>query len=291
MLLFATTVFLAVALFGIGLTAKLTRSKLLEQLDGGGEPLSNRDYLKTISKRANWTASSLGLKIDFEKLDKKLYLAGRPFGLNADELVGAISVVFVATLIICITLTIGGVLPPFFCAFLIFAVIAVPIIKIRGDIEVGHEKLRNELVDFCQNLELATSSGLQPIRVIAWASEGNGLLAGILKEIKREVELGKYLHKIFARMADDYDLHEAKEVAQALKHAELQGLSVSNHLIELNRDFRNRREIELETKVSKLKPSVTTMLVICTIIAGGFLMLGPVVADNLGNLRGITSQF
>lgn len=288
--LFVTSVFLAVALFGIGLAAKLTRSKLLEQLEGS-EPLSNKDYLKTLSRRAVWFVNSLGINIDFDKLDKKLYLAGRPFNLEAEELIGVMSVVFGVTLIICLTLWMGGVLPPFFCVFLIFAVIAVPVVKIRGDIEVGREKLRNELVDFCQNLELATSSGLQPVRVIAWAGEGNGLLAGILREIRKEVELGKYLHKLFARMADDYELHEAKEVAQALKHAELQGLSVSKHLIELNRDFRNRREIDLETRVSKLKPGVTSILVLCTIIAGGFLMLGPIVADNLENLRGITAQF
>lgn len=291
MVLFVITVFLSVALFGLGLASRATKSELLEKLEGGIVQTNKKnikDNLKIISNKTVRLANSLGLNTNLEALDKKLYLAGQPFNLTAEEFLGVMSIIVSAALIIFATLWMGGILPPFLCFFSVFAIVAVPIIKISGEIEKNREKLGNDVVDLCNQLELATSAGLHPQRVISWTSEGDSVLAGILKDLKREVEMGKQLNWLFNRLAEDYDISEAKEMALALKHAEVQGVSITQHLRELSKDFRNRREYDMETKVAKIKPGITTILVVSVLISSAFLMLGPVIADNLENFRSIT---
>jgi len=284
-------VFLAVVFLGLGITVRLNRSELMEKLEGDLLKTSRRnvkELLKILSRKTMKLSKGLGFETDLSKYDKKLYLAGQPFNLNAEEALGVMSFIFCVTLIIAVSLWVTGKTSPILCLLMIFTVIAVPLVNVRNNIELGREKVSTETVDLCLNMELAISAGLQPLRVITWASETGGLLAGILRDYKKEVELGKQLHWMFSKIGDDYDIPEAKEIALALKHEEIQGVSIAQHLSELAKDFRSRREHDLETKVSKIKPGVTTILVISCLIAGVFLMLGPVIVDNIESFSMMT---
>lgn len=106
----------------------------------------------------------------------------------------------------------------------------------------GRDRLNTEVIELVSKLELGVSAGLSPTRVIEWAAEGEGMLAVILKSAIREIFMGKLTHVIFAKIADDYNIPEAKEAATSLKQAEVQGLNVAQALVECPRSPGQERE-------------------------------------------------
>jgi Bacterial type II secretion system protein F domain. len=146
----------------------------------------------------------------------------------------------------------------------------------------GRIKLGSDVINLILRLELGTSAGLAPMRVLQWASEGDSLLAQLLKSLTREVSMGKLTHVVFTRLAEDYGIPEAREVAVSLKQAEVQGLSISSTLSDLSRDLRDSRERDAEIQIVKMRPSIEGILTATMMVAAITLMVGPLAAENIG---------
>ncbi len=229
-------------------------------------------------------AEKIGWTNNFEQFDRKLFLAGRPLNLSAVEFIGSWFVTIAAALLIVLVLSFLGAIPPFLSLLVIAFAILAPYLVITAASEEGRDKLSTEVIELVSKLELGVSAGLSPGRVIEWAAEGEGMLAAILKSATREISMGKLTYIIFTRIAEDYNIPEAREIATSLKQAEVQGLNVAQTLTELARDLRDRRERDADIQVVKLKPTLEGIMTAMIMIAAITLMVGPLVAENMGVL-------
>lgn len=240
--------------------------------------------LGSLGESISVLADRIGWTTDFDQFDKKLFLAGRPLNLSALEFIGAWVVLIAAALLIVLVLSFLGAIPPFLALLIIAFAVLAPHLIITNSSEEGRDRLSTEVIELVSKLELGVSAGLSPARVIEWASEGEGMLAVILKSATREISMGKLTHVIFGKIADDYNIPEAREVATSLKQAEVQGLNVAQALVELSRDLRDRRERDADIQVVKLKPTLEGIMTAMVMVAAITLMVGPLVAENVGVL-------
>lgn len=246
--------------------AKSTITERKRTLGGFGESVL------TLVKRIGWSA---------ERFDKKLFLAGRPLNLSVMEFIGGWIVMVAVALLIVIVLSLLGAIAPFLALLVIAFAVLAPYIMITNASEEGRDRLSTEVIELVTKLELGVSAGLTPVRVIEWAAEGEGMLAIILKSATREISMGKLTHAVFSKIADEYNITEAREVATSLKQAEVQGLNIAPALIELARDLRDRRERDADIQVVKLKPTLEGIMTAMIMVAAITLMVGPLVAENV----------
>lgn len=226
----------------------------------------------------------LGFSINLEAFDRTLYLANRPFGLNAEEFIGAWIILIAGVLVLTGSTLVLGANALQLNFLIIAATILIPFIKIRTAAEEGREKLGLEIIDLVQQMELGVSAGLSVSRVLEWATEGTGKLAGILRVLVKESRLGgERVYPIFSRLADDWGVVQAREIAMTIKQAEIQGLPIGGILLDLAKDLRYQREHGLDTQVAKIKPSVTAILTISCMIGAICLMVGPIGAEFIQN--------
>jgi len=241
--------------------------------------------LKEIGSFTSLTARKTGYFTSLEAYDRKLFLANRPFSLTAEEYIGMWATLMAVALVSAVVLTLTGVIQPLFAVFLVAIGVLMPHVYVNTRAEVGRNKLSSSVIDLVGRLELGTSAGISPVRVLEWVSEGSGLLADLLKTLTKEVAMGKMTHIVFTRLADDYGIPEARDVAVALKQAEVQGLPISQVLSELSHNLRESRERDAEIQVVKLRPSIEGILTATMMIAAIALMLGPIAAENLSSLN------
>jgi Flp pilus assembly protein TadB len=262
------------------------RSKLKEHMQSITKTsVSERKRsLGSLGESVSALADRIGWTTDFDQFDKKLFLAGRPLNLSAMEFIGGWFVMVAAALLVIVVLSFLGAIPPFLALLIIAFAVLAPHHLITNASEDGRDKLSTEVIELVSKLELGVSAGLSPARVIEWAAEGEGMLAVILKAAIREISMGKLTHVIFAKIADDYNIPEAREVATSLKQAEVQGLNVAQALVELARDLRDRRERDADIQVVKLKPTLEGIMTAMVMVAAITLMVGPLVAENAGIL-------
>jgi len=262
------------------------RSKLKEVMDSIAKK-SEKDRKNSFNEAGRvvvYIAQKLGWTDDFGPLERKLFLAGRPFNFTAQEFIGAWIVLVAVVLVICVLLVFSGTIPSGLGLIILFFFSVLPYLLVDSGVESGRAKLSTEVIDLVSMLELGVSAGLSETRVLEWAAESDGMLAVILKTAIKEVEMGKLSYVIFNRLADEYDIPEARNVAVSLKQAGVQGLSIGQALIELSRDLRDAREREAEIRVVKLKPTIDSILTVSVMVAAIMLMIGPMVAENFSML-------
>ncbi len=263
-----------------------TRSKLKEGMESIIEESGpgKKRLLETIGELVLKLAHKADLATALDRFDKKLFLADRPLNLKAQEFAGGWIVLVAVSLVVSILLVFIGFIPPLAALFIVFVSTALPHLLVDSAAEAGRVKLSNEVIDLVTSLELGVSAGLSETRVIEWAAEGEGTLAIILKTALKEVAMGKLTYVIFNKLADDYNIPQAREVAVSLKQAGVHGVTVGQVLIELSRDLRGTREREAEIQIVKLKPTIDSILTFAVMVAAMTLMIGPIVAENLGML-------
>lgn len=271
----------------VGIYNFKTRSRLMEKMETVSRKTTagQKKLLSGVSKIAIFLARRIGIDNDFESFDRKLFLAGRPFGLTGQEFIGAWIILIGASIIAGTIFALSGTLPPVFAFSLVILLSVLPHLVVTSGAEAGQARLGKEVIDLVMDLELGVSAGLTPIRVLEWYSQNPTMLAVLLKTLIKEASMGKMTHVVFSRLADEYGIVEAREVAVSLKQGEIQGLKISEALSNLSRDLRNSREMDMDIKVVKLKPSIEGVLTLTMMIAAIALMVGPMVAENFGALN------
>lgn len=262
----------------------LNRSRLKERMEQVNRQriVTRRNVLRLLSSHFLRLLQKAGINSNMAALDRKLFLSGRPFNLSAEEFCGAWITLAAAAMVAGTILALSGVLQPLFAFGLVALAGFLPHLVVDAGAGAGRNRLGTETINLILRLELGTSAGLTPIRVLEWASEGNSLLAQLLKSLTREVAMGKLTHVVFTRLADDYGVPEAREVAVSLKQAEVQGLPISGSLADLSRDLRDSREREAEIQIVKMRPSIEGILTATMMVAAITLMVGPLAAENIG---------
>lgn len=278
MFYFTLAVFASVACFGLGIIS-YRRHSIFEILLTS-KPQNKKDIIKELYRITNRLLIAVGINLNMEEIDFKLKLAGRPYNLQAIDFVGIMAAFVGLVLVSALSLCLGGVIDPWIVMLFTFAAVVAPWAKIKADAERGRESFREDLINLSRRMEIAATGGLMPVRVLEWSAEGETLLARELKNVIDQVRLGKPLHFVFSNMAARYNLAEADELALVLKHAE-KGSAIANYLRDLNRTFRNRKELELFTKASKLKPKVTVYLVLSAILTTVCFVVMPIILETI----------
>jgi len=293
--LIACCVFLSAMSLSWAVWRWVTRNALEETLRS---PVSaagwrERGVLREVSARVVRLLNRLGLRPDLADMENKLILAGRPMGLGAEEFIGLSAVVGAALLAVFIGLAAGGLFPFPLGLLLSFAVAMMPWQLVKSEAKKGRERMRREVIDLASYLEAAVSAGVSPVRVLEWYSEGSGLLAAEIKDGLQQVRTGRPVHALLFDAAAKHDVPEADELAVILRQESEAGVSISKHLADLSRDFRMRREMEMNAEAARVKPKVTAALVLFALIATGLLVAGPVVQRTMeqGLLETATMMF
>lgn len=241
---------------------------------------TSRHTMSQVSKSIVELYRKYGAKIDIGSMESKLFLAGRPFGVTAEEFIG-INTAFSCFIAATMSGMIIGNLIPGFAGFIIFVIATLlPWNIVKNSAKTGRETVRKETMDLCSRLQAGTSAGVSALRILEWSSEGKGLLSEILAKMMAEITTGKPLHLVFGKIGMTFDIPEADELALIVKHHDQQGVEISSHLQELSRDFRYRKEMEVSRKASKLKPKVVAVTVLVALIAVGSLIVAPVIMDS-----------
>ncbi len=276
-------IFLSCASFSAGIYFLKNHSKLAERIQAVSHKnlAGNKAVFSNISTFIIQLAGKFGFNTDLSKFDRKLFLAGRPFSMTAEEFVGAWVAMVAAAVVVVGTLIISGSLTPFFGIFLVFLLAVLPRVIVHSAAETGTARLSSEVIDLIMQLELGVYAGLTTARVLEWAAESPTKLGNLLKLLHKEISMGEKTYVIFSRLADDYGIAEAREVAMALKQADVQGVEIGVTLSGLSRDLRDTREREAEIRVGRLEPSISSILTLTIMVAALSLYVGPIVAETL----------
>ncbi|ABO49345.1 hypothetical protein Dred_0807 [Desulforamulus reducens MI-1] len=253
-------------------------SVLKERLSGQKNKLT---FLQLFSKKLPEYLKALGIVLDFKKINNWLVLAGRPFKLNAEEFVGAYIVLVAGTGVVAYTMINLGLVSKLI-GFLFFAVPSVvPYFHIESEAQKARDKINTELINLIYSMDLGVSNGLDEKLLIQWAAEGKGLLASMLRESLKEVDLGGEEYLIFYRLAEDYNVPDAEEVGMLIKHAEKNGVDISQSLYDLARDFRYRRDSDLDKNIGKVKLTIGVYVVLAYMVMTFALIAGPIMVEYL----------
>lgn len=264
-------IFITIVLFVMAIYQYLTHSRVESLIE------KNKNNDRNFSKKFNNEMRKKLPGIDYESIEMTLRLASNPYGLTVDVLFTKGFSVLAISLIIAFALYFTGVFDT--KVFLLpFVLILMPIITVRSKAEEGKKLIKVQLMDFCTRLEQICAGGAKPARAVQWASEGDSLLAKELYYVNQSHYLGVPLYKAFSEhFADKLQIAEASEMGIILKNGEMRGVSIVDPLRELNRDFRQRRQLEMYFQASKLKPAVETILTLTAIIACMVWMVVPVL--------------
>jgi len=257
----------------------LRRNHLAEKMrDISSKAQKERRYnLREGSFRLVAILKRLGFKFDLKAMDRVLTLAGRPLNVNVEEFIALSFMLSAFAVVIGIGLSAVGSFPVMLIAVFAFVAAMLPWQMVKKEAATGREKMRRDMIELCAYMEASLTASVSPVRVLEWYSENKGLLATEIRDGIMEVKTGKPIHNMFHNIGVKYDVAEADEVALILRQGTQQGLSISKSLAELNRDFRTRREMELNAEASKVKPQITAILVLFALVATFTLVAGPSV--------------
>lgn len=266
----------------LGLFSYRGRSLLQEKMKSTGKRarLTGRQSLGELSSRLVMLYRRYGIVIDTGRLEARLFLAGRPLGLGAQEFIGATTALSCLAAAALAGMVMGGLLPAGAGLVLLAIASLLPWQIVKSRAKAGSEAVRRETMELCHRLQAGASAGVTTHRVLEWAAEGRGLLAEILARMMAEIKTGRPLHLVFGRIGMTYDIPEADELALIIKHGEMQGVEISRHLQELSRDMRFRKEMEISRKAAVLKPRVVGVMVLIAMVAVGCLVVAPVIMDS-----------
>ncbi|GAB6159343.1 hypothetical protein JCM39194_25440 [Desulfotomaculum varum] len=269
----------------LGIYSYYTRNKFEEYIkrqEKKKKTLSKSDIGSQIIKYLQ----KIGYRVDEQKLDNILYLAGRPFDFTAEEIIFS---GFVLAGVIFVSMTAAvtlGILPLPIAITMALAGIVVPLIKIRGDALEGKTRLGLECANFCMYLELVLSAGLTEQRALEFAANSQkGLLGPLIKRYTRET--GSYPYVVFSRIYDDFSIEEARDMAMVLKQANIQGTEVSKALATLAQNFKEARINSIDAQILQAKPVISMYLTLATIVAAILLMTAPIAVENLKNFTAV----
>ncbi|WP_421070288.1 type II secretion system F family protein [Pelotomaculum propionicicum] len=282
----------SMAAFFAGIYQLRTRNRILEKMAAVSKSSKAEKpaVFSAVGESVEKLLKKVGWSTDFEQIDKKLFLAKRPLNLFAQEFIGAWVIMVAVVMIIAVVLCFTGAVPPFVAVLVTLFAVMLPHLVVTNSSDEGREKLSTEVIELVSKMELGVSAGLSPTRVLEWAAEGEGMLAAILKTANKEISMGKMAYAVFNKIAEDYGVPEARDVAVSLKQAEIQGLNIAQVLVELARDMRDRRERDAEIQVVKLKPTLEGIMTAMVMVAAITLMIGPLVAENMGVLDMMISK-
>ncbi|MGE5372399.1 MAG: hypothetical protein ACM3QZ_10455 [Solirubrobacterales bacterium] len=216
-----------------------------------------------------------------KSVEGMLALADYKSMLRVEIFIGALAAVAGVSGLMGLCLWGSGAIDPVVALGFPLTTFAVPWLITVQRAKRSRARLRMELFRFAARLEHAVRGGAEPVRVAVWAAEGGTLFARQMAVINACVERNVPFAEAFQQhFAEKLGLAEADEVAAVLKNA-AKGVPIAGQLRELNRDFRDRRELNLLIRASKLKPSVTAILTVSTLIASTLLIIGPIIFSVL----------
>lgn len=270
---FAAAFFLPLAVYGY-----LNRSPIEEIIEKGNGLITRQSWLQTMGKMAK-------NRVDLEKLDATLRLAGRPLGLDAESYLGFSIVLAVAAFVVSLVLWATGVFGPSIMLWLTLLSVGLPWLMIKRQAELNRQYLRYRIIDFSNQLEKTLPGGLSLQRVFQWAAEGEDFFALEMRRVVETARLGQSLDQAFINhFSGRLGVTEAEDIGSILRNAAIYGTPVSAALGSLNRDFRLQIQWELYARATRIKPAVTILLTLTAIVACTVLIVAPLVLSALREL-------
>lgn len=282
--LFLILVFLSGITFAVGLHYYRTRSVIEERMSRA-KPVRLTSWRQGLikltdrltSKNRGWTDHLF----DEQDIDAKLSLAGRPFKLTVNEYIGFVIALAGLGAVTGTVLALAQAAPPWFPIGLAATAWAVPKLVLDKEAAKGRTMAAREIVELCDRLSQGLSAGHPAVKLLEWASEGEGILAKELREVIHEVRLNRPLHEVFNKLAVSINLPEADELALSLKHASVHGTAIASHLRGLAKEFRRRRESDMAVQIAKLEPRITVALALPATIAVVCFIAAPLLVQTL----------
>jgi Flp pilus assembly protein TadB len=272
---FALAAFGAVFFLLLGIYSRLTRSHIQEFLAKKRQNTAQHVFILL----SRYVMKVVGARLDGDRLDATVRLAGNPWGLSADTYPGAMfSLAAAGALAGTVIWSSGG--PAVMIAILPLAFWGVPRILVYQKAERGRLLLRVELYDFYSRLEQAVAGGLSPERAFERAAEGRGILPREIGYVVDAVKYGTPLHQAFvAHFGEKLGIPEAGEIGTVLRNALVMGIPLSGPIHDLNREFRSRRQMDLYIRATKIKPFVDMVLTVTAIAAVCIIVVLPLLLN------------
>jgi tight adherence protein C len=291
-LVFASSYFLIVSIFravAAGRLRILMRLEGVRRLRSGDKdseealeaPFSER-VLRPLFEKLSNGISSLAPKRFLSSMDRRLVLAGRPWGIKGGQFLtmqlglvfllggGSLLVLFAVGTSMGRTVLISG--------FMAGLGLLVPHMIISQKIGARQVEVENALPDALDLLVVSVEAGLALDMAMAKVTEKmHGILAREFARTLHEIKLGKVRRQALRDMADRLGVNSLSSFISALIQADRLGVSMGNVLRLQSENMRRERRQRAEEKAMKAPIKMLIPMVFFIFPALFVIVLGPAV--------------
>lgn len=238
------------------------------------------------------TAASVLPGAFLRRTERRLVLAGHPMRpVTFHALVLALGALTAGAYVLIVLLAAGGAPPP--VALLpaaLFGLVGayLPVLWLSSQARARQREMIKGLPDSLDLLTICVEAGLGLDSALQRVAERQrGPIGGEIRQMLREIGLGKKRREALLDLADRTDIDDVRSLAHAIIQAEQLGTSLAQTLRVQSQRLRVRRRQRAEQEARRLPVKMVFPLVFCLMPSLFIFILGPIVVNVVGFL---TSQ-
>jgi tight adherence protein C len=215
-----------------------------------------------------------------DRLARKLILAGRPAGWDAErvlafKIIGAVAG-FVLSLVLLQLVSLTAFLQIVVIALLTFVGFIVPDSILNSRVDDRKKEILGTLSDTLDLLTISVEAGLSLNAAIAQVVRNvPGVLSSEFARMLQEIQLGVPRSDAFRHLAERTDVEELNAFALAMVQADVFGVSIASVLRTQAGQLRIKRRQSIEAKAQQTPVKIVFPLVLCVLPALFVVIIGP----------------